>query len=89
MDKERQIRRNKIGMQRMLLGLVEHTTRVTKIPGVGWGCRVYVNGILNQEVVVPYKDEIGINIQSMLRMEDKCGNISDMASSSRMRQRAR
>jgi len=44
-----------------------------------------LNGQINQESFVKHKDEIGKEIQSMLRMEDKCGNISKMADRSRMR----
>jgi hypothetical protein len=67
-----------------MLGDVEHTTKVTNL-GKGWGVRVFVNGEVNQEEFVRHKDEIGPSIRSMLRMEDKCGNISDMASAARMR----
>ena len=72
-------------MKYVLMGPVEHTTKVTFLKGVGWGCRVFVNGELNQETVVKHKDEIGPAIQGMLRMEDKCGNLSDMADRSRHR----
>ena len=70
---------------KVLQGSVEHTTKVTFLKGIGWGCRVFLNGELNQETVVKHKDEIGPAIQDMLRMEDKCGNISKMASRSRDR----
>jgi hypothetical protein len=76
---------NKIVIQRLMLGAVEHSTKVTALGKGLWGCRVFVNGVLNQEIVVDNKADICKAIRSMLRMEDKCGNISKMASSSRMR----
>ena len=76
---------NKITMQRTMIGLCEHTTKVTAIGNGLWGCRVFLNGELNQEMIVDNKADIRRAIRSMLRMEDKCGNISSMASSSRMR----
>ncbi len=72
-------------MQSVLMGPVEHTTKCTFLKGVGWGCRVFVNGQLNQEIVVHNKEDIGRAFREMLRMEDKCGNISDMAHNARMR----
>lgn len=67
------------------MGKVVHDTKVTHLKGVGYGVRVFVNGELNQEDVVDSRDKIGPAIRSMLRMEDKCGNISSMADKSRHR----
>lgn len=72
-------------MQRLLLGPVEHDVKVTRIKDYGWGVRVFVNGELNQEDLAEDRTQIGPTIRSMLRMEDKCGNLSDMADNSRMR----
>lgn len=72
-------------MKQMLLGSVTHDTKVTHLKGVGYGVRVLTNGIVNQETVVESRIEIGPAIRSMLRMEDKCGNLSDMADRSRFR----
>lgn len=76
---------NKVRMSLVLMGHVEHKTKVTRMPGIGYGCRVFVNGFLNQEIQVPTRLYIGPAIREMLRMEDKCGNISQMAHKSRMR----
>jgi hypothetical protein len=73
------------GMARLLQGVVEHSVKVTRIPGVGFGVRVFVNGTLNQEDIALTRMEIGHVARSMLRMEDKCGNISNFAHSARMR----
>lgn len=70
--------------RRVLLGNVEHETKVTFL-GKGWGVRIFTNKEINSEAFVTEKDEIGKAIRSMLRMEDKCGNYSKMASNSRMR----
>lgn len=66
-----------------------HEVKVTFIGGVGYCIRVFVNGELNQESVVGDRLDVSPEIKSMLRMEDKCGNYSDMASSSRMRQKGK
>jgi hypothetical protein len=71
-------------LKKVLQGPVEHDVKVTFL-GKGWGIRIMLNGEINQESFVKHKDEIGKEIQSMLRMEDKCGNISNMAHRSRMR----
>ena len=63
----------------------EHEIRVTYLKGIGWGIRLYLNGHLNQETVVESRINISSTIAEMLRMEDKCGNCSDMASASRDR----
>jgi len=52
------------------------------------GIRIFVDGKLSQESVVQCRSEISKEIKSMLRMEDKCGNISDMAHASRVRNKS-
>lgn len=72
-------------MKRVLCGEVEHNVKVTRVaPGI-WGIRVFVDGVLNQESSVDDRTLIGDEIRSMLRMEDKCGNISELAHNSRFR----
>ena len=70
--------------KKVVLGRVTHTTKVTCL-GKGWGVRVFTNGEVNSEAFVTEKHEIGPAIRAMLRMEDKCGNYSEMGSHSRMR----
>lgn len=69
----------------VLLGWCTHRVKVTRVPGHGYGIRVYTNELLNQESLVQDKIDIGKEISLMLRTEDKCGNWSKMASRSRMR----
>lgn len=71
-------------MKQIMLGRVEHDVKVTRI-GDGWNVRVLVNGEPNQEIRVYDKRDIGRAVKEMLRWEDKCGNISDMADKSRDR----
>lgn len=71
-------------LQNMLLCECEHSVKVTRI-GDGWNIRVFTNQKLNQEARVYDRMDIRKEIHSMLRMEDKCGNISQMASRSRDR----
>lgn len=75
----------KLTLQRLLLGPVHHEVKVTRIPGHGYGVRIFTNGVLNQEDLAPTRSDIGRVARSMLRMEDKCGNISDYASRARFR----
>lgn len=77
-------RRTILRMQRTLSGRCEHDVKVTRI-GDGYNIRVLLNGEINQESRVYDKEDISKEIFQMLRMEDKCGNISDMASASRER----
>ncbi len=74
----------KITMQRVMQKHCEHDTKVTFV-GRGWCVRILLNGHVNQECFVTEKHEIGQSIQEMLRMEDKCGNWSDMADRARHR----
>jgi hypothetical protein len=78
------IRTRVIALQRTLLGLVEHTVEVTRMKE-GYGVRVFVNGVLNQEAVAENRERIGSVARDLLRMEDKCGNISAFASAARHR----
>lgn len=67
-----------------LLGDVKHSTKVTRI-GNWWHCRVFVNDVANQEVKVADRSLIGRAFKEMLRDEDKSGNISELAESTRKR----
>lgn len=73
-----------VPFQRVYFGNVEHEVRVTRI-GKGWNCRVLTNGSVNQEVRVFDQRHIGHACATMLRWEDKCGNISKYADSARTR----
>lgn len=68
-----------------LAGPVEHSVKVTYLGNGKYGCRVYVNGTLSSEEVAEGRDQIGPVCRSLLRMEDKCGNISKYASRARHR----
>lgn len=72
-------------MKRVLLGNVTHEVKVTRIPGKGYGVRILTNGEINQEALAETRAEIGAVARSMLRMEDKCGNISNYADRARFR----
>lgn len=74
-----------IRIQRMLLGEVEHDVKVTAMGSRKFHCRIYVNDELNQEAVCFNRSDIGVTCRNMLRMEDKCGNISAFASAARER----
>lgn len=69
---------------RVMLGDCEHEVKVTRLAD-GWGVRVFTNGVLNQETTVYSRADIGAAARGMLRMEDKCGNISKFASAARYR----
>ena len=73
-----------VRMQRCIAGNCNHEVTVRRI-GDGWNVRVLLNGEVNQETRVFYRSEIGKAAREMLRMEDKCGNISAFASSARTR----
>jgi len=75
-------------MQHVLLGNVEHEITVCNINGA-YHCRVFTNGILNQEAKCFSKRDIGYTCRSLLRWEDKCGNISQFASAARKRLNAK
>lgn len=72
-------------MKKVLQGDVQHDVKVTRLKGVGYGVRVLVNGQVNQQAVAGSRDKIGLVARSMLRMEDKCGNLSDFAHRARHR----
>ena len=71
-------------IQRCLVGECEHEVTVRNINGK-YHCRVLVNGEVNQEAVCESKRDIGYTCRSLLRWEDKCGNISEFASAARER----
>lgn len=73
-----------VRIQHCLLGLVEHEVTVRNINGF-YHCRVFTNGVLNQEAVCASKLDIGYTCRSLLRWEDKCGNISEFATAARER----
>ena len=73
-----------IPIRRVLVGSCEHVVTVRYING-GWNVRVLLGGTVNQEVRVFSRSEISKAAREMLRMEDKCGNISDFAGSARAR----
>ena len=70
---------------KVLQGFVEHSVKVTYLGKGLYGCRVYVNGELNGEEVVYGREAIGPACRSLLRMEDKCGNLSNFADRARFR----
>lgn len=72
-------------MKVIIAGNVNHEIKVTRIKPNLWGVRCFTNGILNQEIRVQCKADIGVASADMLRFEDKCGNHSDQASASRER----
>ncbi len=73
-----------VPMKRVLLGDCKHEVEVRKI-GDGYNVRVFVNGELNQESRCKTKADISYTARSMLRWEDKCGNISKFAMAARER----
>jgi hypothetical protein len=76
-----------IQIQRCLVGECEHEVTVRNING-RYHVRVLLNGEVNQEAVCDSKAHIGDTARSLLRWEDKCGNISDFASYARARQKS-
>ena len=73
-----------VQIQRCLVGECEHEVTVRNING-RYHVRVLLNGMVNQEAVCESKLNIGFTARSLLRWEDKCGNISQFASSARER----
>jgi hypothetical protein len=73
-----------IRMQRLMVGSCEHDVTVRCING-RYHVRVLVNGAVNQEAVCNSKLDIGWTARSLLRWEDKCGNISQFAAAARER----
>lgn len=73
-----------IKIQRCIVGECEHEVTVRNING-RYHVRVLLNGVVNQEAVCESKLNIGFTARSLLRWEDKCGNISQFASSARAR----
>lgn len=73
-----------IRIQRCLVGVCEHEVTVKNING-NYHVRILLDGVVNQEAVCYSKRDIGYTAKSLLRWEDKCGNISQFASSARER----
>jgi hypothetical protein len=73
-----------INMQRVVRGDCNHEVTVRCINGQ-YHVRVFLDGELNQEAVCRSKLDIGWTARSLLRWEDKCGNISKFAHSARER----
>ena len=73
-----------IQIQRCLVGDCEHEVTVRNING-RFHVRVFLNGVVNQEAVCENRSDIGWTARSLLRWEDKCGNISQFAGSARER----
>lgn len=80
MDRYTQI----VRIQRCLVGACEHEVTVRCINGQ-YHVRVLLDGVVNQEAVARSKADIGFTARSLLRWEDKCGNISQFATSARER----
>ena len=73
-----------VTVQRSLVGECEHEVTVRCING-RYHVRVFLDGQLNQEAVCNFRADIGWTARSLLRWEDKCGNISSFASAARAR----
>ena len=73
-----------VRMQRCIVGNCEHEITVRNINGQ-YHVRVFLDGVLNQEAVCESKVDIAFTARSLLRWEDKCGNISAFASAARER----
>ena len=73
-----------IPLERCLVGNCDHEVTVRKINN-RYHVRVLLNGKVNQEAVCTNKSDIGFTARNLLRMEDKCGNISEFASAARER----
>lgn len=71
---------------KMMQGWVNHEIKVTHLGDGIYGCRCFLNGELNCEYRAKGKESIGKACREMLRFEDKLGNWSDFAGSSRTRQ---
>lgn len=71
-------------MNIILAGEVSHEIKVTRLNKT-WGVRCFTNGQLNQEIQVQCQQDIAVASAEMLRLEDKCGNHSGMATASRER----
>jgi len=72
--------------RRMMLGYCVHEIKVTYLGKGIYGCRVFLNGILNAENRCRGKAHIGAACRDLLRWESKLGNWSDYANESRSRQ---
>ena len=74
-----------LGHQKIMQGHVEHTVKVTALGHGVYGCRVFINGVLNAENRCKGKENIHAACIDLLRFEDKLGNWSKFAHSARMR----
>jgi hypothetical protein len=81
-DRERYVQ--VLGIQKCILGFVEHNVTVRRIDN-RYHVRIFTDGLLNQEAYCMDKSDIGYTARSLLRWEDKCGNISEFASAARKR----
>lgn len=77
-----------VRMVRCIVGECQHEITVRRI-GKRWHCRCLVDGVVNQEVAVFNRSDIGFACREMLRWEDKCGNFSKFASAARERHNKR
>lgn len=73
-----------VRMVRCIVSECVHSVTVRRI-GNGYNVRVFVDGVLNQEARCINKEDIGFTARSLLRWEDKCGNISAYARAARER----
>ena len=76
--------RQLVRIQRCFVGECNHEVTVRNI-NRKYHVRVLLDGVVNQEAVCESKLDIGWTARSLLRWEDKCGNISQYASSARER----
>lgn len=74
-------------MQRCLVGACTHDVTVRRIDN-GFNVRVFLDGVLNQEVRVNARTLVGPAIKELLRDEVKNGNLSDMAQATHMRRQS-
>lgn len=73
-----------VRIQRCIVGECSHEVTVRNINGQ-YHVRVFLDGVLNQEAICKSKLDISYTARSLLRWEDKCGNISAFASAARER----
>lgn len=73
-----------VRIQRCIVGECSHEVTVRNI-NRQYHVRVFLDGVLNQEAICESKLDIGYTARSLLRWEDKCGNISAFASAARER----
>jgi hypothetical protein len=64
-------------------GEIKHTVKVTYLGKGIYGCRCFLNGVLNSEYRAKGKKNIGKACRELLRWESKMGNTSKFANRSR------